>query len=170
MKLDIGGYYLRSFEDSDVEALVKHGNNKKVSVNLRDGFPYPYTISDAHNWILYNKQKFPETNFAIADKNELIGGIGIAIQDDVHRLCAEIGYWLSESYWGKGIATKALKTMTEYALRNFDLIRIYANVFQTNTASIKVLEKAGYILEGRLRKSVIKDGKILDQFIYAYLK
>jgi RimJ/RimL family protein N-acetyltransferase len=169
MLIKLGNCEIRNYKINDTEALLKYANNRNVSINLRDGFPFPYTVQDAADWIDFTIHQEPQTNFAIATQ-ELIGGIGITLQGDVHRKSAEIGYWLGEPFWGRGIITKALLSMTNYAFSNFDLIRLYAYVFETNPASMKVLEKAGYKLEGRLRKSVIKDGQILDQMVYAILK
>lgn len=169
MLIHLESFQIRNYKINDTEALLKYANNWNVSINLRDGFPYPYTIQDAADWIDFTIHQNPQTNFAIAAK-ELIGGIGITLQSDVHRKSAEIGYWLGEPFWGKGIITKALCEMTRYAFDNFDLIRLFAYVFETNPASMRVLEKAGYKMEGRLRKSVVKDGQILDQMVYAILK
>ncbi|HVO74747.1 MAG TPA: GNAT family protein [Ignavibacteriaceae bacterium] len=169
MLIKLGNCEIRSYRINDTEGLIKYANNRSVSINLRDGFPFPYTIQDAIDWIDFTIHQEPQTNFAIATQ-ELIGGIGITLQGDVHRKSAEIGYWLGEPFWGRGIITKALVAMSNYAFNNFDLIRLYAYVFETNPASMRVLEKAGYKLEGRLRKSIIKDGQILDQLIYALLK
>ncbi len=169
MLIKLDNCEIRNYRINDTEALLKYANNWNVSINLRDGFPFPYTIQDASDWVDFTLHQIPQTNFAIATQ-ELIGGIGITLQSDVYRKSAEIGYWLGEPFWGKGIITKALAAMTKYAFNNFDLIRLYAFVFETNPASIRVLEKAGYKLEGRLRKSVIKDGQILDQMVYAVLK
>src|SRR5439155_25343409 len=134
---------------------------------LRDRFPYPYTIADARNYLKANLKKKPETNFAIVADGNAVGSIGILLNDDVYRKSAEIGYWLGEEYWGRGIATRALSAITDYAISNYDLCRLYASVFEWNTASMRVLAKAGYTFEGRLRRAVIKDGKIIDQFLFA---
>jgi RimJ/RimL family protein N-acetyltransferase len=107
------------------------------------------------------------TSYAIVVDGEAVGGIGIVLQPDVFRRSAEIGYWLGEQYWGRGIVTEALRALTEYAFANFDLCRIYAGVFESNPASMRVLEKAGYAFEGRMKKAVTKDGKTMDDFIYA---
>jgi RimJ/RimL family protein N-acetyltransferase len=112
----------------------------------------------------------PETNFAIAVAGEAVGGIGFILQPDVARRSAEIGYWLGEEFWGRGIATEAVIAMTARAFANHDLCRVYAHVFEWNRASARVLEKAGYEFEGRLRKSVTKDGKTIDQLMYAVVR
>lgn len=170
MKISFGDYCIRSYVYTDEEALVKYANNYNISRVLRDQFPFPYTEEDAEAWLIQACCQTTETNFVIADKNELIGAIGLNLQEDVNRLSAEIGYWLAEPFWGKGIATQALKNFTEFAFENFSLNRIYANVFESNPASEKVLMKAGYKKEATLRKAVFKEGKILDQYIYAILK
>jgi [ribosomal protein S5]-alanine N-acetyltransferase len=160
---------LRPWRHTDAEALVRYGNNRKVWLNLRDGFPHPYTPKDAQVFLERMTRSTPATMFAIATFEEAIGGIGFSPNQDVHRLTAELGYWLAEPYWGRGIMTEAVTKLTDYALEQFGLMRVYAEPYAPNTASCRVLEKAGYTLEGRLRNSVIKDGHILDQFMYARL-
>ena len=161
---------VRSWKWSDVEAIVRHANNRNVWINLRDRFPYPYTASDARRWLESVVGFQPEPNFAIAVGDEAVGGIGFSIQYDVARRSAEIGYWLGEEVWGRGIATDALLAVTDYAFANFDLCRLYANVFAWNPASARVLEKAGYSFEGRLKRSVTKDGQTIDQLMYAIIR
>jgi len=112
----------------------------------------------------------PVTSFAIALDDEAVGGIGFTVQNDVAHRSAEIGYWLGEQFWGRGIATEALTAVTEYAFKNFDLCRLYAHVFEWNPASARVLEKAGYDFEGRLKKSVTKNGQTIDQLMYAIVR
>jgi [ribosomal protein S5]-alanine N-acetyltransferase len=161
---------VRSWEWRDREAIVRHANNKNVSINLRDRFPHPYTAADARSWLEMVVGQKPETNFAISLADEAVGGIGFTLQYDVARRSAEIGYWLGEPFWGRGIATEALVFVTDYAFSNFDICRIYAHVFDWNGASARVLEKAGYTFEGRLRKSVIKEGQTIDQLMYAVIR
>ena len=170
MKIIIGEFYIRSYQLSDKEALIKFANNYNVSRFLRDQFPYPYTKADAEMWIVHACNQHPETNFVIANDKEMFGAIGINPQEDVNRFSAEIGYWIGEIYWRKGIATTALKAFTEFAFNNYDLNRIFANVFEGNTASEKVLLKAGYFKEATLKRAVYKEGKFIDQYIYAILK
>lgn len=170
MKISFGEFCIRSYEYSDLEALVKYANNPNISKLLRDKFPFPYTKTDAESWLIHACNQEIETNFAIANEKELIGAIGINLQEDVNRFSAEIGYWIGEPFWGKGITTKALKIFSDFAFRNFRLNRIYANVFEGNVASEKVLLKAGYKKEATLQKAVCKDEKFLDQYIYAILK
>lgn len=170
MKLPFDNYFIRSWTMDDVDSLAKYANNRNIWINLRDAFPHPYTREDARYWIQYALAHKPETLFAIATEAEAIGGIGLHPQPDVHRLTAELGYWLAEPFWGRGIMTRAVVAITEWAFANLNLVRIFASAYHTNAASARVLEKAGYTFEGRLRKSVIKDGKIYDQLLYAALK
>jgi len=161
---------VRSWEWRDREAIVRHANNRKVWLNLRDRFPHPYTIADARNWLEMVVGVRPENSFAIAVDDEAVGGIGFTVQHDVGRRSAEIGYWLGEEFWGRGLATQALIAVTDYAFANYDLCRMYAHVFEWNPASARVLEKAGYQFEGRLKKSVTKDGQTIDQLMYAVVR
>jgi RimJ/RimL family protein N-acetyltransferase len=170
MKLDLKTCTLRSWEWRDREAIVRHANNRKVSLNLRDRFPFPYTERDARNWLDAVIGLEPETNFAIDVAGEAVGGIGYTIQYDVARRSAEIGYWLGEGFWGRGIATEALIAVTDHAFANHDLCRVFAHVFDWNGASARVLEKAGYAFEGRMRKSVTKEGQTIDQLMYAMIR
>ena len=169
MNLRLKTCTVRCWEGRDRDAIVLHANNRRVSINLRDRFPYPYTARDARNWLDVVVDQKPETNFAIDVAGEAVGGIGFTPQHDVDRRSAEIGYWLGEPFWGRGIATEALIAVTEYAFANFDLCRLYAHVFDWNGASARVLEKAGYKFEGRLKKSVTKDGQTIDQLMYAII-
>ncbi len=170
MRIDIGEWQVRSFYLEDAAALAKYANNRNVWLNLRDAFPHPYRREDAVAWLRMATRQWPEVHFAIAAADEAIGYIGLGRQTDVFYRSAEIGYWLGEPFWGRGIATAALQALTEYAFSEFGLIRLYAYVNVTNPASVRVLEKAGYEREGRLRKNVIKDGQIVDQFLYAKVK
>ncbi len=170
MRLEIGPWQVRSFRPDDAESLARHANNRHVSRNMRDTFPYPYDLSNAHDWIRFAASQSPELNFAIATTSEVIGGIGLTFQSDINRLSAEIGYWLGEHHWGQGIATAALRAVTDWAFDEFGLVRLYGEVFEWNPASGRVLEKAGYQLEGRLRKSIIKDDQIIDALIYARVR
>ncbi len=170
MHIQLKQVVIRDFNLTDVESLALNANDKDISLNLRDAFPYPYTATDAQEWIALVTSMHPSTNFALDVDGKAVGGIGLKMQDDVHRRSAEIGYWLGREYWGRGIATEALKALTEHAFANFDLCRIYAMVFAWNPASSKVLEKAGYVLEGRLRKAIQKEGKMTDALLYASVR
>jgi [ribosomal protein S5]-alanine N-acetyltransferase len=161
---------VRSWEWRDREALVRYANNRNVWLNLRDRFPHPYTHADARNWLEVVVGISPENSFAIAVDQEAVGGIGFTVQHDIAHRSAEIGYWLGEEFWGRGIATEALIAVTDYAFANYDLCRLYAHVFEWNPASARVLEKAGYKFEGRLKKSVTKNGQTIDQLMFAVVR
>lgn len=165
-----GSITLRNWQEQDIKSLSKKANNKKIWDNLRDEFPYPYTEMAAKEWIKIANADQPLTNFAIEYNGKIAGGIGVIIQNDVFRKSAEIGYWIAEKYWNKGIATTTLKLMIEYSFKTFDVIRLYAHVFESNEASIKVLQKCGFIEEARLRKAIIKNNQIQDCLIYSILK
>ena len=158
---------IRPWTVQDSSSLVKYANNRKIWLNLRDAFPHPYTEASAAAFLEMVGRQSPTTFFAIATPQEAIGGIGVSLNQDVHRLTAELGYWLGEPYWGKGVMTEAVARFTDYAFERFQLTRIYAEPYAGNRSSCRVLEKAGYVLEGRLRSSAIKDGQILDQLLYA---
>jgi RimJ/RimL family protein N-acetyltransferase len=171
VEIPAGEWMLRPWTLSDAAALVKYANNRNVSRWLRDVFPYPYTAADAQAFLSSPaRAERPTTTFAIASPLEAMGGIGIQPQADVHRRSAEIGYWLGEPFWGRGIATLAVQAMCAYAFATFEIVRLYAHVFEGNIASCRVLEKAGFTLEGRLRKSVVKDGRVMDSFVYAKVR
>lgn len=170
MRIALDSCTVRSWKPSDAEALARHANNRTIWLHLRDAFPHPYTLEDAHQFLAMVKAMAPETYFAIAVEDEAVGSIGFRLRDDVERCSAEIGYWLAEPFWGRGIATAALRALTDYAMQTHDLTRVYALPYDGNPASRRVLEKAGFVLEGRMRKSAIKDGKVLDQLLYAKVR
>ncbi|MFS2187702.1 GNAT family N-acetyltransferase [Mucilaginibacter sp. Mucisp84] len=170
MELQGNGFLLRTWQPGDEASLQKHADNPKVSAFLRDRFPYPYTMEDALFWVNLAQNQQPLTNFAIVVNGEACGGIGVELFTDESRITAEIGYWLGEEHWGKGLATEAVKLVTTYAFEHFSLLRLEAGVYNRNTASIRVLEKAGYIQEAVLRRSVIKNGEVMDKYMYAIFK
>ncbi|MDI9873721.1 GNAT family N-acetyltransferase [Flectobacillus rivi] len=165
-------FTLRAFREGDENALVKHANNPNVAKYLRNIFPSPYTHDDAVWWIDFNKsQKPPYTSLAICVDDAAVGCIGIILGQDIYECQAEIGYWLGEEYWGKGIMSEALKQMTTYTFEHFPQIqRIFAGVFDTNKASQKVLERGGYQLESIQPKSIIKEGRCYDGYLYVVLR
>lgn len=164
---NVPGVRVRRWLADDVESLARHANNRNIWINVRDHFPHPYTPSHAQEWIERVGPLEPVTQFAIEVDGEAAGGIGITQQQDVDRYSAEIGYWLGEAHWGRGIMTAVVRAVTEHAFATFRLHRIYAGIFEWNPASCRVLEKAGFAFEGRLRRAAVKDGKLLDQFLYA---
>jgi RimJ/RimL family protein N-acetyltransferase len=169
MRLVLRTCEVRSWQPSDAASLAKHANNPKVAVNLRDRFPSPYTVRDGREFIKMARRMTPESFFAIVVDAAAVGGIGFVPMHDVERVSSEIGYWLGEDYWGKGITTEALIAVTRYAMETHGFTRMFALPFAYNDASCRVLEKAGYLLEARLHKSAIKDGKIIDQFQYSFI-
>jgi RimJ/RimL family protein N-acetyltransferase len=150
--------------------LQRYANNRKVWLNLRDRFPHPYTSEDAHAFLSRIVEEKPETSFAIATSSEAIGGIGLHLGADIHCKTAELGYWLGEPFWNRGIMSEAVTSFTHQAFREFDLERIYAVPFDHNRASARILEKAGFHCEGRMRASVFKNGEVLDSFLYARVR
>jgi ribosomal-protein-alanine N-acetyltransferase len=169
MYKEIGEYRIRDWQMEDAASIARYANNRKIWLNLRDAFPNPYGLQDAETFLAGVIEASPKTVFAIATELEAIGSIGLKPGKDVHRFTAEMGYWLAEPFWGKGIMTEAVKSLTAYAIGDLKLHRIFAEPYTTNPASARVLEKAGFACEGILRSNVFKGGKILDQFIYSYV-
>lgn len=167
MELKLERCTIRDWRLDDAKSLAKHANNRKVWLTLRDRFPHPYGIDDAKNFIERAMSNQPEKNFCIEIDGFAVGGIGLRLGEDVYRLTAEFGYWLSEDFWGEGIMSEVVPAFVDYCFANFLLNRMFASAYANNPASARVLEKAGFVFEGRLRKNVIKDGQILDSLLYA---
>jgi RimJ/RimL family protein N-acetyltransferase len=167
VRLDCGCCVLRPWREGDEPSLVRHADNREVWRRLRDGFPHPYTRADAEWWIAFAKQQDPQTQFAIEVDGEAAGGIGLEPGSDIERRTAEIGYWLGEAVWGRGIATAAVRAVSGYGFEALDLTRVFAVPFASSSASIRVLEKCGYVREGTMRRSAIKEGGVIDQVLYA---
>ena len=171
MQIFFEGIILRSWAFTDAPQLAIIANNKKIADNIRDGLPIPYTISDAREWLnLTIPENNPPKNFAIISDKELAGSIGIVTKTNIYRKNVEIGFFISEKFWGRGIATRAVKAVISYAFREFDINRVNAEVFADNPGSRRALEKAGLKLEATLKKSIIKNGVIKDCCIYSVLK
>ena len=167
MRIELGNdYSLRHFYYGDAMALTKHGNNPNIARNLRDSFPTPYTIAHARAWIQHVKEHEAKTRFIIAYKDQAIGEIGFLPQWDVHRFTAEIGYWMSEEHWGKGVMGKAVAEVSQYAFKTTDIVRLFADVVEYNIGSCKVLEKCGFKREAVFRNNIFKDGEFYDHFIF----
>lgn len=166
------GVRLREWEKEDSPDLALTINNKKVQDNLRDGIPYPYTEKDADDFIhkTLTAEKDTQYAFAITYNGKVIGSIGVFRKDNVHRLTAELGYYVAEAYWGKGVMTNAVKQICAFVFEYTDILRIFASPLVTNHASCRVLEKAGFAFEGCLRQNVIKNGQVLDMKLYSILK
>jgi [ribosomal protein S5]-alanine N-acetyltransferase len=169
-KIICSNFILRHWQKGDLRSLVKNANNFNVWINLKDAFPHPYTIDDAKNWIKIAEVSPQGTLFAIVVDGKAAGGIGIHLQSDVHKYSAEMGYWLGEDYWNRGIISEAVKKVTSYAFETFDINRIFAHVFIWNQSSVRVLEKNNFKLEGRLRDNVFKDGVFTDELVYGLLR
>ena len=163
---------IRKWELSDAKDLAAALSNKKVQDNLRDGLPYPYTEQDGKEFIsaMLSADESETFAFAITVDNMVIGSIGIFRQGNIHRQTAELGYYIAEEYWGKGIMAEAVKQICEYVFGNSDIIRIYAEPFAYNIASCRVLEKAGFQYEGTLRSNAVKNSKVIDMKMYSLLK
>jgi RimJ/RimL family protein N-acetyltransferase len=166
------GVRLREWKMSDAPDLVTAINNKKVLDNLRDGIPYPYTEEDAIEFIntTLNAEQGSQYAFAITYDSNVVGSIGVFRKDNVHRLTAELGYYIAEPYWSRGIMTEAVRQMCAYVFENTDIVRIFAEPYAYNTPSCRVLEKAGFQFEGVLRRNAIKNGQSVDMRMYAILK
>ncbi len=160
---------LRRLRDDDAESMARHANDRRVSLQLRDRFPFPYAPEDARSFIELIAADDPQLHFGIEIGGEVVGAIGLQPLDDVERLSAEIGYWLSVEFWGKGIMPEAVRAVTDHGHRSLGCRRIFAKVFCGNARSERVLEKAGFCLEGRLRSAVIKEGRLLDALLYAHV-
>jgi len=159
---------LRPCRDGDQPDIVRHANNPNVARHLRDLFPQPYILKDANDWLARVSRQSPPLNLAITIDDRFIGGIGLAPGSDIHRVSAEVGYWLGEEFWGRGIAACALRGFTHYAFTTFpDLNRVFAYVDEDHPSSIRVLEKAAYRREGHILGAAIKHGQIRNQFLYA---
>jgi ribosomal-protein-alanine N-acetyltransferase len=167
MELVLERCTIRPWRLDDAESLTKHANNRKVWLALRDLFPHPYTMQDAQEFLRRTISEQPTTLFCIDVDGRAVGGIGIRVGHDVHRNTAELGYWLGEKFWGRSIMSEAVRAFRDFCFTNFPLHRVYAEPFANNPASARVLEKAGFFFEGRLKNNVIKDGKLLDSVLYA---
>jgi RimJ/RimL family protein N-acetyltransferase len=172
-------FILRPWNMADLDNLVKFANNIKIADNLTDAFPHPYTREDGIAYIAAHhpdgvmdpvRVHDPVRVFAIEVNGIACGSIGIFPQTDIHRKNAEMGYWLAEEYWRRGIMTWAVKQVVEYGFKTFDINRIFARPFSTNLASQRVLEKSGMKLEARFEKTLFKNGRFIDELVYSVLK
>jgi len=158
---------LRVWEKEDAQTLAALANNKNIWNNVMDIFPSPYTVMDALRWINKESSTMPITRFAIEYNQLLVGGIGITLQDGIYRCSVELGYFIGEPFWGKGIATEAIKTMISHIQQEYkDVTRIFARVLSNNKASMKALQKAGFYLEGIQQKAAIKNNEVNDVFVW----
>jgi RimJ/RimL family protein N-acetyltransferase len=167
MQLVLERCTVRPWRLDDAESVARQANNRKIWLGVRDLFPHPYTIQDAHEFLQRALSEQPEMKFCVEIEGAAVGGIGVHPGQDVHRHTATVGYWLGETFWGRGIMTEAVTAVTDFCFENFPLRRISAEVFANNPGSARVLEKAGFSLEGCLKNNVLKDGKLLDSLLYA---
>ena len=166
MRLELTTCVIRDWRMDDVPALVTHANNARIAANLRDRFPHPYTEAAGRGWLEFLQTMTPLSVWAIDVEGAAVGSIGLQLHDDVERVSAELGYWLGEAFWGRGITSEAVRAVTAHAFEAFALTRVYALPFAHNIGSIRVLEKAGFVREGRMPRSVIKAGVIGDQLMF----
>lgn len=166
MRLMLTSCVVREFTASDLPSLVHHANDRHVWINLRDRFPHPYLEEHGRTFLDHVSRQSPARVWAVDVDGVAAGAIGLELFGDVERVSAEIGYWLGRACWGRGIMTEAVAAVTAEAFRQFDLTRIFALPFADNPGSIRVLEKAGYALEGRMPQSAIKDGQLRDQLMF----
>jgi ribosomal-protein-alanine N-acetyltransferase len=166
-RLTDGVVTIRRFKPGDKCRMAELANNRRIADNLRDAFPHPYSITDAEGFIKICLKMSPSQVFAIEFEGDYVGNIGLQRQDDVYRKTAELGYFLGEPYWNRGITTRAVKLICEYGFRELDIIKIFSGVFEYNLPSQRVLEKCGFVREAVLKDSIIKNEKIWDEYRYA---
>ncbi len=157
---------IRPWQKQDAQTLASIANNRKVWNNVRDQLPNPYTVMDALQWMNHIKDHHPEQNLAILYNGQVVGNIGCKLQEDVYRKSIEIGYFVGEDFWGKGIATAAVELFVQHLIKNFQPVRIYAEVFAYNESSMKVLLKNGFFLESIRRKAAIKNNELVDDYVW----
>ncbi|MBS1667574.1 MAG: GNAT family N-acetyltransferase [Bacteroidetes bacterium] len=161
---------IRAWEKTDIDLLAGLANNPYISSKLRDGFPFPYTKKDAEEWVGMIAVMVPPTQFAVIADGQLVGAIGFIIKENVYRKNVEIGYWIGEPFWNQGIASEAIRLLVDHIFLHFDIVRVYAEVFSNNPASMKALEKNGFHLEAIHHKSIIKNDKLLDDYCWVKLR
>lgn len=163
---------IRAWRESDAEDIRRAIDNRRVTGNLRDGIPCPYTLADADAFIRSRLDAKENELFAwaITEGDRAIGSIGISRKGNIHRLTAELGYYIAEEHWGKGIATEAVREAVACVFENTDILRVFAEPFARNEASCRVLEKAGFSFEGVLRKNAVKNGEVLDMRLYSIVR
>jgi ribosomal-protein-alanine N-acetyltransferase len=167
--LDAGLCVLRRWRTDDLKSLVQNANSRNVWLTLRDRFPHPYTVEAGRAWLEAVVDEDPPGTLAIAVNGVAVGGLGLIPGVDVNRHTAELGYWLGEEHWGRGIMTAAIRQFQPWSCRTFGLSRLFAHVFASNPSSIRVLEKCGFVREGVLRQHARKDGVPLDEYVYGWL-
>lgn len=170
MELHGTGFMLRGWKEEDAAAIQPHADNPNVYNYLLDRFPHPYTLEAAQNWVSLMLSIKPNYNFVIEINGNAAGVVGLEMREDVYRKSPLLGYWISETLWGRGIMTAAIKLLADYAFKELDIIRIQAGVLGNNPRSMRTLEKAGFKKEGILKNSMVKNGEILDEHVYGLVK
>ncbi len=170
MRIELAQCILRSWQMEDAPALAEGANNRKIWLKVRDRMPHPYSLADAETYLQRVTKDDTAHVACIEIDGKASGAIGLHPGEDVHRRTAELGYWVAEPYWGRGIATAAVRAFVEFGFTNIPLNRIYASAYANNPASVRVLEKAGFAFEGRMRKHAIKDSVVLDALLYAIVR
>lgn len=161
---------LQDITQTSLEEIKRLANNHAIAINLRDAFPYPYTIEDAATFLELAANGALGKVYGVYDGDIFVGCCSLIPQQDVYRLNAEIGYWIGEPYWGKGYATEVVKLLLNVAFEELNLSRVYAHIFEFNKGSMRVLEKAGFHKEAIIKSSIIKEGKIFDEHLYSIRK
>lgn len=161
---------LRPWHLDDLNTLVELANNKNIARFMADVFPHPYTIDNGKTFIGFATTNPNSKIFAITFNGKPIGSIGLHLQTDILRKNAEIGYWLGEAYWGKGIIKQVIPQIVDYGFKNLDIVRIFARIYGTNIPSQKVIEQSDFKLEGKFEKTIFKNNEFLDELIYAIRK
>ena len=167
MRLDCGPCVVRDWSTADKPSLLRNANNRNVWRNLTHRFPHPYTDEDADSWFALLRTTAQPTHWAIEVDGAAVGGVGVELGEGVYAKSGQFGYWLGQSYWGRGIMTAAARAASDHAFRTLDVARLQAPVFEWNPASMRVLEKCGFVREGVLRRSILKDGELIDAVLYA---
>lgn len=170
IELNLTSCRLRPWRIEDAASLAKHANNINVSSNLRDAFPYPYTLDNAVSWIESMLRQDQPLVSAVEIGGEAVGGVGVIPLNDVYRKTAEIGYWLSEQHWNKGVMSEVIPALTGFIFSQSDIIRVQARIFESNPASMRVLEKSSFRLEAVHKKAVIKHDRIMDEYMWVIFR
>lgn len=170
MRLELESCVVRDWQAEDKASLVRVANNRNVWRNLNDIFPHPYTLADADRWLALQAATAKRTAWAIEVEGQAAGGVGLTPLQGIERCMADFGYWLAEPYWGRGIMTEVVQAVAPHAMQAFGLARLESWVFEWNPASMRVLDKCGFVREGVMRASAIKDGQLIDRVLYALVR
>jgi RimJ/RimL family protein N-acetyltransferase len=170
LALGIDGWCLRAWRAADAGSLARYANNERVWRNMSEAFPHPYTLALAQHWVGRGHIEFGGDNWAIAWQDEAVGGCGLHQGDGGDRCNVEIGYWLGEPFWGRGVVTQVVRVLTEQAFARPEIRRVFAPVHAGNAGSMRVLEKNGFFREAELRQSAIKAGRVIDRVQWARLR